>query len=316
MLIKQFLGAYNHLNMRNNIYKIFILVLMSINAFGQSPDWSVNENSFQYTMSIEGFINVDGKTLSNVNDKVAAFVNGECRGSARLLYVPAEKKYIAYLTVFANVDSEVISFKIYDSATNSIKNVEKTKVFENNKHFGNLFQAYSFASPSLNSSAEIVDFKFKDLKVIDKTAVGSQLTLFVDKNTNVSALNGIFELSLGAKLFVGTINQVSGSNTIDFKNPVEFQVLSEDQSVLKKWTVIVKIGTAKFYKKDAVCYAGGIIKVLYDDNNATVTLSKNGKLITSQKVTNGETIFNNLEVGAYVINVGGMNKEVSIKQKN
>lgn len=65
-----------------------------------------------------------------------------------------------------------------------------------------------------------------------------------------------------------------------------------------------------------MCYAGGIIKVLYDDNNATVTLSKNGKLITSQKVTNGETIFNNLEVGAYVINVGGMNKEVSIKQKN
>ena len=169
---------------------------------------------------------------------------------------------------------------------------------------------------SLESLVKRPDFKFKDLKVIDKTAVGSQLTLFVDKNTNVSALNGIFELSLGAKLFVGTINQVSGSNTIDFKNPVEFQVLSEDQSVLKKWTVIVKIGTAKFYKKDAVCYAGGIIKVLYDDNNATATLSKNGKLITSQKVTNGETIFNNLEVGAYVINVGGMNKEVSIKQKN
>ena len=36
----------------------------------------------------------------------------------------------------------------------------------------------------------------------------------------------------------------------------------------------------------------------------------------SRKLDNGETIFNNLEVGAYVINVGGMNKEVSIKQKN
>ena len=290
-------------------------MFISINVMGQSPSWSVNENNFQYTMSFEGFVNVDGKNLSSSNDKIAAFVNGECRGSTTLLYVASEKKYIAYLTVFANVDNEIVSFKIYDSKTNTIKNVEKTKLFENNKHFGNLFQAYSFASPSLRTNSEILNFTFKDITTSNTSIEGSQVTLFLDKGVNVSALNAIFDLSPGAKLFIGTVNQVSAANAIDFKNPVQFQVLSEDQSVLKQWTVTVKLGTAKFYKKDAVCYTGGVIKVVYDENNTTVNLSKSGSTVTTQNITNGETVFNNLGVGTYNVKVGTIEKEIIIKQK-
>ncbi|OXA75333.1 hypothetical protein SAMN05444397_12011 [Flavobacterium aquidurense] len=301
--------------MKNYIYKTLLLFFISINVFGESPNWSVKENNFQYTMSFQGFINVDGKTLSSVNDKVGAFVNGECRGSANLLYVASEDKYIVYLTVFANVDNEIISFKIYDSANNTIRNVATTKAFENNKHYGNLFQSYSFASPSLRNNAEILDFGFKNLAVKTKTIAGSQITIFLDKGINVSALNALFELSPGAKLFVGTVQQTAGSNTIDFSTPIQFQVLSEDQSVLKQWTVTVKLGTAQFYKKDAVCYTGGVIKVLYGENNTAVTLTKSGLQLTSQNILNGETIFSNLEVGTYSINIGTINKEIIINQK-
>jgi hypothetical protein len=301
--------------MRNYIPIIVLLFIISSTVFGQSPDWSVNENKFQYTMSFEGFVNVDGKNLSSTNDKVAAFVNGECRGSANVLYVASEKKYVVYLTVFSNTDSEIINFKIYDSANNAIKNVEKTKVFENNKHYGDLFQSYSFASPSLRSNAEIIDFSFKDLKTAAKIIEGSQITLYVNKGTNVSALNTLFELSPGAGLFVGTVNKISGSNTIDFNNPVQFQVLSEDQSILRQWTVTVKLGSAVFYKKDAVCYAGGVVKVLYDENDTLATLTKGGVKITAQSIQNGETVFNNLEAGIYNVNIGGINKEIVINQK-
>ncbi len=291
-----------------------LLFIISNTAFGQSPDWSVNENKFQYTMSFEGFLNVDGKTLTSSNDKVAAFVNGECRGIASPIYVQTEKKYVVYLTVFSNTDNEIVNFKIYDAANNAIKNVEKTKVFENNKHYGDLFQSYSFASPALKSETEIMDFSLKDLKAA-KTIQGSQITLYAGKGTNVTTLNALFELSPGAKLFIGTTNKISGSNSIDFTNPVQFQILSEDQSVVKQWTVTVKLGSAVFYKKDAVCYAGGVIKVLYDENEVKADLTKDGVKISSQNIQNGQAVFNDLQTGKYIVSVGGTDKEIVINQK-
>lgn len=300
--------------MRNYIHITLLLFIISSNVFSQSPDWSVNENKFQYTMSFEGFLTVDGKNLTSTSDKVAAFVNGECRGSANVLYVASEKKYVVYLTVFSNTDGEIINFKIYDAANNTIKEVVKTKVFENNKHFGDLFQSYSFASPSLKTDTEILNFGIKDLNTA-KTIVGSQITLYVGKGTNVSALNALFELSPGASLFVGTANKISGSNAIDFTNPVQFQVLSEDQSVVKQYTVTVKLGSAVFYKKDAVCYNGGVIKVLYDENEVPATLTKDSIKIAAQNIQNGETVFNNLGAGKYTVSIGSISKEIVINQK-
>lgn len=300
--------------MRNYIHITLLLFILSSTVFGQSPDWSVNENKFQYTMSFEGFLNVDGKNLTSPNDKLAAFVNGECRGITSPIYVSSEKKYMVYLTVFSNTDNEVVSFKIYDATNNAVKNVEKTKLFENNKHYGDLFQSYSFASPALRTETEITDFSFKDLKTA-KTIQGSQITIYAPKGTNVAALNAVFELSPGAKLFTGTTNKISGSNTIDFTNPVQFQVLSEDQSVIKQWTVTVKLGSAVFYKKDAVCYAGGVIKVLYDENDVKADLTKDGIKVTTQNIQNGQTVFNDLQPGRYSVSVGGVNKEIIINQK-
>ncbi|MFC4479044.1 hypothetical protein [Flavobacterium chungangensis] len=300
--------------MKNYIHITLLFFILSSTVFGQAPNWSVNENKFQYTMSFEGFLTVDGKTLTSPSDKLAAFVDGECRGIASPIYVASEKKYMVYLTVFSNTDNEVVSFKIYDAANNAVKNVEKTKIFENNKHYGDLFQSYSFASPSLKTESEIINFDFKDLKT-SKTITGSQITMYVSKGVNVSALNAVFELSPGAKLFIGTANKISGSNNIDFTNPVQFQVLSEDQSVIKQWTVTVKLGSATFYKKDAVCYAGGVIKVLYDENNVQADLAKNGVKVASQSIQNGQAVFDNLEVGKYTVSIGSTNKEIVINQK-
>ena len=75
------------------------------------------------------------------------------------------------------------------------------------------------------------------------------------------------------------------------------------------------MGTAQFYKKDAVCYAGGVIKVVSDENNVAAVLTKDGSPVTSQNITNGETIFKNLPAGTYSVNVGGLAKKITINQK-
>ena len=303
--------------MKNYIYSTLVLFFIGISAFGQSPNWSVDENNFQYTMSFVSFVNVDGTELSSVNDKVAAFVNGACRGVTNLTYVASEDKYYAYLTVFSNENSEILNFKIYNSVNDEVKEVEKTKSFEINEHYGNLFQAFSIANPSLSSSAEIVNFNFNDISVNDNSIVGNQIVLDVNNNENVTALNASFELSPGSKLYVGTENIESDNNSIDFSNPVNFQVLSEDKSVLKQWSVTVNLslGTVTYYKKDAVCYKGGAIKILYTANNFDAVLSKGNNPYATQTIHNGEAVFENLEIGVYKVKVGGNVKEISINLK-
>lgn len=303
--------------MKNYIYSTLVLFIIGINTYGQSPTWSVNENSFQYTMSFVAFVNIDGTNLTSTNDKVAAFVNGECRGLTNLTYVASKDSYYAYLTVFSNENNETLNFKIYDSAKDVVLEVPKTKSFEINGHYGNLFQAFSIASPTLSNAAEILDFNFSEVQIIDKQISGNKITLDVDNDENVTAVNAIFELSSGAKLYTGTMQQVSGNNSIDFSNPIQFQVLSEDQSVLKQWEVIVNLslGIATYYKKDAVCYEGGVIKVLFTENNQEVVLSKSDIPFATQSISNGETIFNNLEAGNYKVKVGGNVKEITIKLK-
>lgn len=299
------------------IYNTIVLFFIGTNAFGQVPNWSVNENNFQYTMSFVSFLNVDGTTLSSENDQVAAFVNGECRGVTSLTYVESANSYFAYLTVFSNINNEEINFKVYDSQNDTVKDIIMTKTFEINEHYGNLFQAVSIASPTLSNQAEILDFDLKDVAVNDKVINGSEITIDINSDEDVTALNTVFSLSEGATLFIGTTKQVSGENNVDFSNPVIFQVRSEDQSVLKQFTVTVNksLGVATFYKKDAVCYAGGEIKVVFTQNNVEAYLLKDGVNYATQTITNGQAIFSNLEVGNYSVKVSANNKDITINLK-
>lgn len=304
--------------MKNHIYTVIVLFLISSSIFGQDPNWSVNQNNYQYTMTFVGFLNSDGIGLVSPNDKVAAFVNGECRGFTKVIYVASEKRYYAYLTVFSNVNNETISFKIYDSGKDAVKSIDKTILFKTNEHYGDLFQAYAFASPALQSGAQMLDVSFKDIVANNVVIEGSQIIVYLNKGQDITALNANFGMSSGASVYIENVKQISGANALNFTNPVVFSVLSEDQSTVKEWMVVVKTATGigSYYKKEAVCYEGGAIKVLFPVEKAEVILSTEGVILSTQTVNNGEVIFNNLNEGTYKVSVGGNFKEIIINLKN
>ncbi len=298
-----------------NIIGFFI----GLAVYGQEPTWSVNENNFEYTMSFVAFLNVDGVTLASTNDKVAAFVGTECRGVANLIYVSSKDRYYAYFNVFSNANDEVLTFKIYNSTTDAIIDIDKTVNFEINGLYGNLGQAFSFASPALSSEAELLSFDFKDVTITNRSINSDKMTLFVDNGLNVSALVTIFELSTGAQLRYNGAELVSNTSILNFTKPVLIEVLSEDESTRNSWEIIVQynavIGNLTFYKKDAICYSGGAIKVLSSENGSEIVLFKDQAIQASQTINNGEVIFNSLQAGDYIVRVNGFEKPISINLK-
>ena len=229
--------------MKNYIYSIIVLFLVSFNSFSQAPSWTVKENDFQYTMTFVGSLNVDGVRLSNSTDQVAAFVNGECRGMSNLIYVASEDKYYAYLTVFSNSNNETITFKMYDSANNVVKDVFSTAKFASNANFGNLSLPYVFSNNPLQKDAALLDVNFVGVTRNDISIIGNKITVYLNAGQSVTALNTVFTSSPGSSVYIGNVQKFSGANLLDYSTPITFKVIAEDQSTVRDWIVAVQMPT-------------------------------------------------------------------------
>jgi hypothetical protein len=305
--------------LKSKIAICFSLVLISTQSlFSQIPDWGVKESEYQYTMTLVAKLNVDGKQLINPNDRVAAFVGTVCRGLSGLTYVASKKSYYAYLTVFANKQGESISFKLYDSANNKISNVSKTLTYVINEHKGDLFQSYSIAEPSLNSVADILSFNFMGVASLSSIMSNNIVSINISESFSLNALKPVFTLSKGASLFENRVLQTSGENIKNFSSAISYEVLSEDESTLKNFKVEVRqsIDPPLFYKKDAVCYAPGAIKIVSKREGSTVQITSNGKTLASKQIINGEALFSNLSAGSYIATIGNDWKLINILMKD
>jgi hypothetical protein len=297
---------------------IFTFILSAtVQIFAQAPDWKVNESSYQYTMTIQAKLNVDGLTLANQNDMVGAFVGNTCRGVAKLTYVASTKSYYAYLTVYSNTANEAITFSIFNSTNNKITKVTKSINFIANQHIGNLFQSYSIAEPALNNKAEIVSFDFLNIKTLSSIITPSSVTLKISESFPLDNLKPVFVLSKGASLLRNRVGITSGAVATSFIAPLSYEVLSEDESTLTSYTVSVSqtLDPPLFYKKDAVCATLGAIKVVSKREGSIVQLSYNGKIMDSKPVIKGEAIFLNLLSGTYSLTIGSDYKVIVINQK-
>jgi hypothetical protein len=300
------------------IVVIFSFILSStVQIFAQAPDWKVNESSYQYTMTIQAKLNVDGVTLANQNDMVGAFVGNTCRGVAKLTYVATTKSYYAYLTVYSNTANEAITFSIFNSTNSKITKVTKPINFVANQHAGNLFQSYSIAEPALNNKAEIVSFDFLNIKTLSSVITPSSVTLKISESFPLDNLKPVFVLSKGASLLRNRAGITSGAVATSFLTPLSYEVLSEDESTLSSYTVSVSqtLDPPLFYKKDAVCATLGAIKVVSKREGSTVQLSYNGKIMDSKPVINGEAVFLNLMTGSYAVTIGADYKVIVINLK-
>lgn len=276
---------------------IYLLILLSVNILqAQQPDWSFVESDYQYSMTLICRLNVNGRMLTSVNDKVAAFINGEVRSVSSPSYVDSLGDFFTYMTIFSNNQRETISFKIYDASTDAVVSINKTLSFVVNQHIGTLFQTVSVASPPLNTETEILDFSFAGVPLNDTVIDGNNYTLYIPNVVSKEFLVPNFEISEGAKMFINQQPQVSGDAPADFTNPLIYQVLSEDESSLSTYTFVVEYGFNDFDGNafldneiyiseylspngDGINDAWKIININYHPTSEIRVYSRNGKLV-------------------------------------
>jgi hypothetical protein len=232
--------------MKTFIYKYIFsvcLVFLTQNTRAQNPNWSVNTANYQYSMTFTAFLNLDGNILYSSNDQVAAFVNGELRGVANVVYATNANKYVAYLSVYANTNNEIINFKIYNSANETVVDISKTQNFTIDKNIGGIFQSYSIASPALNQNAALSSFNFSGITAVAENISSNQVAILLPENTNVNALVVNFTTSTNSKVFIDGILQESGVSSQDFTNPITYKILSEDEAKVTEYLVAVTVSS-------------------------------------------------------------------------
>ncbi|MEN8845288.1 MAG: hypothetical protein ABF261_03305 [Candidatus Arcticimaribacter sp.] len=219
------------------LFYLFFLFVTSL--YAQVPSWTVDETLFEFSMTFVAKINIGGERLTSSSDLVGAFVGGQCRGVANPTYIASSDAYFVYLTVFGNTTGETVTFKVYRADTDEEITISRTVDFESNQHIGSRFQSFSIAVPPLRSDAELTSFGFND-QVADSLSISDDgISFFFVENIDPTQLTPNFSISDGARAFVRQVAQTSGVGVRDFSSPVVYQIMSEDESVLKEMTISV-----------------------------------------------------------------------------
>ena len=107
------------------------------NVTTDNNHWIPSAGQYANNMTMTAMVNVEG------NYEIAAFVNGEVRGSARPIYVEALDSYIYFLTIHGD-EVEEMSFRLYDLDTDIEYNLSDRMNYSDNAMVGSLTEPYMF----------------------------------------------------------------------------------------------------------------------------------------------------------------------------
>lgn len=107
--------------------------------------WEVDPADFELSMNAIAIVIGEGAfNLLREGDEVAAFYNGEVRGSSRAVYVEALDKYMLFMTIYANREGELMQFRYYNSEIDQEYLLYETVPFQVNKLLGEVELPFEF----------------------------------------------------------------------------------------------------------------------------------------------------------------------------
>ena len=125
------------------------------NAIIDENYWKVESSGYANNMTITAMLSIDGEIV-NDNYEIAAFANGECRGSARPIYVESKNAYMLFMTVFGD-DVEELTFKYYDIDADTEYELSNVMNYSNDAIVGTIDNPYIFTMNILGIGENSID---------------------------------------------------------------------------------------------------------------------------------------------------------------
>ena len=131
---------------------------LEANQTTASNHWQPNLNAYADNMSVMAVVEVDGIELEGGNYELAAFADGECRGSAKLMYVEPLNRCMAFMTIAGDEATE-LCFKLYNAETGTVVETVYTPSlqYETNAIVGSLTEPYVVRFDGTTGVAEASD---------------------------------------------------------------------------------------------------------------------------------------------------------------
>ena len=117
--------------------------------------WVAAKSQYANNMTIIAMLSIDNEIVKG-DYEIAAFANGECRGSARPIYNEYLDAYILLLTVYGD-EVEELTFKYYDIDTDTEYELSNVMNYSNDAIVGTLSDPYIFSMNILGIGENSID---------------------------------------------------------------------------------------------------------------------------------------------------------------
>jgi hypothetical protein len=163
---------------------------LKANQTTENNHWQPNLNAYPDNMSVMAVVELDGEELQGEHYELAAFANGEVRGSARLLYVEPLNRYIAFLTVAGDEAAE-LRFSLYNAETGEVETQCVASLqYETNAVVGSFDEPYVVSFRSTTG----VDEQGRELCLYPNPAKDAIRIAGLEANSEVLIFNSLGDL--------------------------------------------------------------------------------------------------------------------------
>ena len=104
--------------------------------------WAPSKSQYATNMTLIAMLSIDGE-IAKDNYEIAAFVDGECRGSANVEYNEIKDAYMVMMSIYGD-EVENITFRCYDAEYGTEYELGETVVYSNDAILGTMDDPFMF----------------------------------------------------------------------------------------------------------------------------------------------------------------------------
>lgn len=179
---------------------------------GNSPaTWNVNPNAYEYAARMLAVLQVDGFEFRDNVSTVAAFVGNECRGVARLRYIPHLNRYEAPLFIYGKDKQEEVNFFFWDGLDDTVYTAAQKIAFDADQRYGTLRKPFILSPEAITTGTDEPRPAMEAGFALSPNPFQGQLLLTFEEPSSAD-YTVVIHNALGEEVFKKAITSMKGTN--------------------------------------------------------------------------------------------------------